>query len=99
MSYAVYLPLGYSAARQWTIAFLMDPRGRATTPMDRMRAGAEEYGYVLLSSYNTLSDSATDVNERALNAMLVDAQTTLSIDKQRIYLIGFSGTARISWDF
>ena len=99
MSYAVFLPSGYDSTRAWPIAFLMDPRGRAGIPLDRLRPTAERLGYVLFSSYNTLSDSATDINERALNAMLTDAQMQFSIDKRRIYLVGFSGTARISWDF
>jgi predicted esterase len=99
MTYAVFLPSGYSPGKEWPVAFLMDPRGRAHIPLERMRAAANDHGYVLLSSYNTLSDSTTDVNERAMNAMLIDAQNFLRVDKQRIYLVGFSGTARISWDF
>ncbi len=98
-SYAVYLPARYDTTQLWPIAFLMDPRGRALIPMERMRAAAERFGYILLSSYNTISDSVTDANVVAMNAMLADAQKALRLDLRRIYLIGFSGTARISWDF
>jgi dienelactone hydrolase len=99
MSYSVHLPASYNRARKWPIVFLLDPRGRAEIPLQRMRAAAEQYGYILISSFNTLSDSTSDVNVRAMNAMLTDAQTMLSVDTRRFYLAGFSGTARIAWDF
>jgi dienelactone hydrolase len=99
MSYSVYLPSGYNRTRKWPIAFLLDPRGRADIPLQRMRAAADAHGYILLSSYNTLSDSTSDVNVRAMNAMLTDAQKSLSVDTRRFYLVGFSGTARLAWDF
>src|SRR5262245_22916909 len=98
-TYAAYIPARYDTTRAWPIAFLMDPRGRALIPLERMRAAAEHFGYILLSSYNTISDSATNANVVAMNAMLTDAQKTLRVDTRRIYLVGFSGTARVSWDF
>ena len=98
-TYAVHLPATYDSTRTWPVAFLMDPRGRALIPLERMRAAADRFGYILLSSYNTISDSATDANVLAVNAMLTDAQKALRLDTKRIYLVGFSGTARISWNF
>ena len=78
---------------------LMDPRGRALVPLELFRDAADRFGFVLLSSYNTLSDadSAYAVNDRALAAMLADAQTRFSVDPKRLYLVGFSGTAHWAW--
>ncbi len=98
-AYAAYLPSRYNRARTWPVAFLMDPRGRALVPMARVQAVAERFGYVVLSSWNTLSDSATNVNVLAMNAMLGDAQAALRVDMHRLYLVGFSGTARLAWSF
>ncbi len=97
--YALYLPSSYDASRRWPVLFLMDPRGRALLPLERFRPAAERLGYVVLSSYNTLSDSsaALDVNRRALEAMLGDAQERFTVDPRRLYLGGFSGTARVAW--
>ncbi|MEZ4703160.1 MAG: hypothetical protein R2834_22725 [Rhodothermales bacterium] len=97
--YAVYLPAGYRTDRVFPILFLMDPRGRALVPIERFRASAERYGYVLLSSHQTLSDadSAWAVNGRALNAMVQDAQIRFSVDTRRFYIAGFSGTAHYAW--
>jgi predicted esterase len=96
-SYAVYLPSGYKLSRKWPVIFLMDPRGRARRPIDRFIEVAEQRGYVLVSSYNTASDTAEDVNTPALRAMLTDTSYLFSLDSNRFYLSGFSGTARVAW--
>lgn len=97
--YALYLPSAYDPARAWPVLFLMDPRGRAGVPLGCFRAAAERHGWVVLSSYNTVSDSsaAMEANRRALEAMLDDAQRRVSVDPRRLYLGGFSGTARAAW--
>jgi predicted esterase len=97
--YAVYVPSAYAADRAWPVLFVMDPRGRAPFALELFRPAAERYGWIVLSSYNTLSDADTSgtANERALDAMIVDAQAALRIDTRRVYLAGFSGTARFAW--
>ena len=99
--YALYLPSAYAAEKRWPVMFVMDPRGRALLPLELFREAAERHGWVLMSSYNTLSDvdTAYATNERALNAMLDDAQRRWSLDRRRVYLAGFSGTARNAWIF
>jgi dienelactone hydrolase len=48
-----------------------------------------------MSSHRSLSDSNDpDVNIRAFNAMLDAAQSDYSVDLHRLYIAGFSGTAR-----
>lgn len=98
-TYAIYLPSDYSPDQQWPILFIMDPRGRARLPLDRFKDTAEELGYIMISSYNTMSDGPEEPNVKALNAMLRDVNMHFSIDQQRYYLVGFSGTARLSWPF
>lgn len=100
-SYALYLPSKYDAARQWPILFAMDPRGRALIPLRLFREAAERLGYIVVSSYDTRSDQddALDVNYAAMEAMLQDTQRRFSLDTRRLYLAGFSGTARTAWEF
>ena len=98
-SYALYLPSEYDPARSWPVMYLMDPRGRAHIPMELFRDAAERYGWILISSYDTRSDGPVEPNEVALDAMLGDTQQLHSADLNRLYLCGFSGTARMSWPF
>jgi predicted esterase len=97
--YAVYLPSDYRPDRKWPVLLLLDPRGRALIPMALARESAERHGYLVLSSYNTLSDGSNQPNIDAMAAMLTDAQRLFAVDPVRLYLVGFSGTARVSWEF
>ena len=95
--YALYLPSTFTPARQWPILFLLDPRGRAMVPMQRFQPVAERLGYMVISSYNTLSDGPAEPNYSAMTAMLEDVQRSLPVSSRRLYLVGFSGTARFAW--
>ena len=94
--YAVYLPSSYVATRPWPVVYLLDARGRARIPLDRFRGAAEELGWVLVSSFNTRSDTHDDPNTPALRAMWKDSHERLALDDRRVYLSGFSGGARAS---
>ena len=98
-TFAIYYPLSYSAERRWPVLFVMDPRGRAMLALGLFASAAERHGFVVLSSYNTLSDGALEPNIGAINAMLSAAQTSIAADVSRLYIAGFSGTARIGWNF
>ncbi len=97
--YALYLPSQYEPSRRWPVLLVMDPRGRARVGMELFRDPAEVRGWIVLSSYNTVSDSTNEPDVRAVNAMLGEAQRLLAVDTSRIYLAGFSGTARLAWLF
>ena len=96
-SYALYLPSSYRPGGRHPILIVMDPRGRALLGMELVRSAAERFGWIAMSSYDTRSDEPTDPNGPALAAMLTDAQRQLAIDPRRVYLAGFSGTARLAW--
>jgi predicted esterase len=97
--YAAYLPSRYQRELKWPVLVLLDPRGRALLPLERIRPVAERLGYIVISSWNSRSDEPVDHNADAINAILTDADRMLAIDPHRIYLVGQSGTARGSWVF
>jgi predicted esterase len=97
--FALYIPTSYDATRPTPLLIVLDPRGRALLPLDLLRRAADRFGWVIVSSYNSRSDVAVDPNRLALNAMLADAQRLIRVDTRRLYLAGFSGTARQSWEF
>jgi predicted esterase len=97
--YALYLPTRYNGSRAWPALLVMDPRGRALVGARLFQEAAERDGYIVLSSYNTVSDSTEEPNDLALNAMLREIETRYTVDVHRVYLAGFSGTARLAWGF
>ena len=100
-TFAIYYPAAYTdtSTSGWPLLFVMDPRGRAMLALRLFAPAAEKHGFVVVSSYNTLSDGAVEPNIGAANAMLTAAQTTIAADMRRLYIAGFSGTARIAWAF
>src|SRR2546429_8698071 len=98
-AFALYVPPGYTTERRWPVLFVLDPRGRALLALKRFQDGAARLGWVILSSYNTLSDGPPEPNVEAVNAMLAWAQAHPSLDPTRLYLAGFSGTARAALGF
>ena len=98
-SYALYLPAAWTAARRWPLLVLLDPGGRAVLALERFREAAERRGWVVMSSYEVRNGGAEAIaaNDRAVDAMLADAQRRLSIDPRRLYFGGFSGQARYGW--
>lgn len=98
-TYALYLPPGYTTDRRWPVLFVLDPRGRALLALELFQDAAARLGWVVMSSYNTLSDGPPEPNVNAMEAMLRSAQGSLAIDPSRLYLAGFSGTARAALRF
>ena len=98
-TFALYLPSTYDPARRWPILFVLDPRSRGRLGAELFREAAERFGYILISSNSTRSDVSPeeDPNARAMVALLQDAMTRFAADEKRVYLAGFSGTARYAW--
>jgi hypothetical protein len=97
--FAFFFPTAYDTTRSWPVLFAMDPRAQALSPLRRLRAAADRYGYVIVSSYRTQSDSAPNPNEAAFSAMYAETRRRVRMDPHRLYLVGFSGTARDAWAF
>lgn len=94
--FTVYVPTGYDASRPAPILYLLDPRGRARVAAKLFQPAAERYGWILFSSHNSSSDVPPAVNQRAMQAMWEDSHRWFAIDRCRVYVAGFSGTARMA---
>ncbi len=76
---------------------LFDPRSRGRLAAELFQGAADEFGWILASSNNTMSDGPGEPNARAINAMIPDVMKRLPIDEKRIYAGGFSGGAVLAW--
>lgn len=94
--FTVYLPTGYDPSRPAPVLYLLDPRGRARVAAKLFQPAAERYGWILISSHNSSSDVAPEVNQRAMQAMWEDSHRWFTVDRCRVYVAGFSGTARMA---
>lgn len=97
VTYAYYLPTHYTKDQRWPIVFVFDPRKRGALAAGFFRDAAERYGWIIVSSNNTESDTDPRPSVHAIELTLPDAQKRFAVDTNRIYLAGFSGTAMIGW--
>jgi poly(3-hydroxybutyrate) depolymerase len=93
-SYALYLPLAYTADRPWPVIFAFDPGGRGRNPVDRYQAAAEQYGFIVAGSNNSRNGSPDTA--KVVAAMTTDVASRFQIDAKRVYMAGMSGGARIA---
>src|SRR5690606_2228086 len=99
--YALYLPPDYDPAalpeRRWPVLVMLDPRGRAVESLKLAVDGARRNGWVVLSAYQSRSDTDDNLTVEALRALLAEAQQVIASDPRRPYFAGMSGTAKTLW--
>lgn len=98
-SYELFLPATYDPSKSWPIVYALDAEKRGEVPIERLRDAAARYGYVIASSNDTSSDGASEANADAFRAMWNDTRSRLKIDPSRVFLAGFSATARAAYTF
>ena len=99
-TYTLYLPPGYNTEhpdRLWPVLLIFDPRGRSMLAAELFVDAARDYGWILMSSDNTRSDTTWDPNKKALEAMWPEVGQRYAADGRRIYATGFSGGAIVSY--
>ncbi len=94
-TYALYLPSGYDSSRTWPVIYGFDPGGRGLNPVERYRAAAEKYGYIVAGSNNSRNGSWA-VTQAAVSAMTRDVASRFNIDEKREYVAGMSGGSRVA---
>ncbi len=94
-TYALYLPSTYTTAKQWPIIYIFDPAARGSVPVKMYKDAAEKYGYILAASNNSRNFQGSEVS-RTATALWRDTHTRLALDARRIYMMGFSGGARVA---
>jgi predicted esterase len=92
-SYALYLPSNYTPQKRWPILYGFDPAARGSLPVERFRAAAERYGWIIAGSNNS-RNGPLKPSLAATAAMWDDTHARLSVDSRRVYTTGFSGGAR-----
>ena len=94
-SYALYLPSGYSPDKKWPVIYCFDPGARGKAPVERLRAAAEKYGYIVAGS-NVSRNGPWENNFKAIQAMSRDVGAHFAVESGRIYSAGLSGGARVA---
>ncbi|MFY9309517.1 MAG: hypothetical protein WAQ28_10765 [Bacteroidia bacterium] len=95
-SYALYLPANYSSKEKYPVIYAFDPHASGLEPVSRYERLAEKYNYIIVGSNNSKNGTSWEESQMIAGKLFADVSTRLSIDLQRVYLIGFSGGARVA---
>ncbi|MES2592348.1 MAG: hypothetical protein V4608_10715 [Bacteroidota bacterium] len=95
-SFAVYLPKKYSSEKTYPVIYAFDPHGEGKLPISIYKDLAEQYGFILIGSNNSKNGIAWDESQKIAKNLFAETRKRFSINEQRIYLMGFSGGARIA---
>ena len=57
--YALYLPSGYSPDREWSLLIAFHPGANGRAMVEKYRAAAEQYGYIVAGSNTSRNGPAT----------------------------------------
>ncbi len=95
-SYALYLPATYSIEKTYPVMYIFDAHGTGKLPVSMYKNLAEKYGYILVGSNNSKNGTPWDQTQIIANNLFSDSQQRLSINTNRIYVLGFSGGARVA---
>src|SRR5215471_3999307 len=97
-SYALYLPSGYNDRVVWPILYCFDPGAQGAVPVEAFKDGAEKYGCIVVGSNNSRNGPMA-IASAAINAVWKDTHVRFNVDDTRIYAAGFSGGARVAFQF
>jgi dienelactone hydrolase len=94
-TYALYLPSAYRSSKLWPILYIFDPEARGEIPVRMYMEIADKFGYILAASNNSRNFRNDEVS-RSARAVWDDTHGRLALDPRRIYMMGFSGGARVA---
>ncbi|MCE9537902.1 MAG: hypothetical protein K8R85_01610 [Bacteroidetes bacterium] len=95
-SYALYLPSNYSKEKSYPVIYAFDPHALGKLPVSMYKELAEQYGYIIVGSNNSKNGTTWEDSQSIANKLFADVGNRLSVNTQRIYVLGFSGGARVA---
>lgn len=95
-SYTLYLPGTYAAGKKFPVIYAFDPHASGKLPVTLYKELADQYNYIIIGSNNSKNGNSWEESQTIAAKLFADAGNRLSIDPQRIYLLGFSGGARVA---
>jgi len=96
VTYALYLPNDYTTAHKFPVIIAFDPHSKGNLPLEKYKSLADKYGCILMGSNDSKNGQDMNTTEAITDALLSETTGRYSIDQERIYVMGFSGGARVA---
>ncbi len=94
--FSYYLPSNYTDTVKLPVFFIFDPHGEGKFPLNKYFPLAEKYGFILAASNVSKNGLPQNQIENIIRQFFQKVSSTFSFDRNRIYVMGFSGGARVA---
>lgn len=94
--YSVYLPENYTGSTLHPLLLMFDPHGDDRGPLERYKALADRYGFILMSSVESRNGNDARVSAGILQALDRECNKIARADTNNLNCGGFSGGARVA---
>ena len=96
VTYAFYLPKNYNTAHKFPVIIAFDPQANGILPIEKYKELADKYNYILMGSNESENGQDMNLSGVITDALISETSGRYSIDSTRVYVMGFSGGARIA---
>jgi hypothetical protein len=94
-TFAIYLPKIYNNTAAWPVVFFFDAGGNGSIAIQKYKSIADSLGYIMIGSNVSKNGQTAEESLSIWQLLKNSCLNSLSIDKNRIILAGFSGGARV----
>lgn len=94
-SYALYIPAKRNNS-PLPVIYFFDPHGIGSLPLNKYKALADKYNFILIGSNNSKNGNDWNTAEKIWNTISADTKNRLKTDNNRIYTCGFSGGGKVA---
>jgi poly(3-hydroxybutyrate) depolymerase len=95
-TYSFYIPKSKSAGKKHPVVLFFDAHARGTLPLEKYKALAERYGFIITCSNNSKNGLDVGAVLSISSAYFSDVLKRLPVDTHNIFAGGFSGGARVA---
>lgn len=95
-SFAMYLPINYSADKNWPIVFVFDPEGRGINAARLFSNAAEDQGYLIVASNNISKKDSLITNLETASRLVEMVLLNFPINESRVYTAGLEEGALVA---
>ncbi|MEI6061527.1 MAG: hypothetical protein WCR72_12520 [Bacteroidota bacterium] len=96
LTYALQLPTQYVKDKSYPVLILFDSHGDGLLPVNLFSAEALKNDFIIAGSNNSKNGMPVAQTTAIYRALLADLAARFNIEKQAIYLCGFSGGSRVA---
>lgn len=89
-SYALYIP----SEKPGAIIYFFDPHAAGSLPLEKYKALADAYNFILAGSNNSKNGNDFQTAEKIWQSLFNDTKSRIALNTNRFYVCGFSGGAK-----